>query len=125
MKLFYRIFAVCVLVLMGLIVVLPSLPVTAAGGDCLSYNPSALSVQQVRDYWIVTDGSSSMVALATQDDANKALAVAQQHTSHCFVGRDNNRSNRRDYIVEYWTGDSGLSPASFQEDCASPSIRLR
>jgi hypothetical protein len=52
--------------------------------------------------WLLTDDRSRMLILDNENDAKAALALARKHTQHCFIGRDNKRKNRRDYIVEYW-----------------------
>src|SRR6266536_4119812 len=58
-----------------------------------------------------------MNVLDNQADAQAALAMTQRHTAQCFIGRDNTRPNRADYIVEYWSGDSGRQTAIGQQDC--------
>jgi hypothetical protein len=52
--------------------------------------------------WLLTDGSSRMAIYATREDAEEGLRVAKLYTRQCFIGRDNTRPNRKDYIVEYW-----------------------
>jgi hypothetical protein len=86
--------------------------------DCLPYSPAKLSiVNEGAQGWLLTDSSSRMLLLDDQTDAQKALALAKRHTTHCFIGRDNKRSNRRDYIVEYWKGNSGQTTTIASEDC--------
>ncbi len=86
--------------------------------DCLPYNPAKLSiVNDGAQGWLLTDGTSRMLMLDNQADAQKALALAKRHTAHCFIGRDNKRTNRRDYIVEYWKDNSGQMTAIPSEDC--------
>ncbi|HEX8845959.1 MAG TPA: hypothetical protein VF791_15010 [Pyrinomonadaceae bacterium] len=88
--------------------------------DCLSYNPSNLRIiNEGSSGWLLTDGSSRMLILDNRADAERALALARRHTAHCFIGRNNNRPNRRDFIVEYWTGDSGIRTTIAGEDCIS------
>ena len=70
--------------------------------DCLAYLPNALQIREEGKRWLLTDGRSRMLVLDDRDDAEPALHVARQHRSHCFVGRDNKRPNRGDYIVQYW-----------------------
>jgi hypothetical protein len=60
-----------------------------------------------------------MLMLDNRADAERALALARMHTAHCFIGRDNRRPNRRDFIMEYWTGDSGIASTIPGEDCIS------
>jgi hypothetical protein len=94
-----------------------SIPVLAPE-DCLPYNPAKLNtVNEGAQGWLLTDGVSRMLMLDDQSDAQKALALAKRHTTHCFIGRDNKRSNRRDYIVEYWKGNSGQTITIASEDC--------
>lgn len=88
--------------------------------DCLPYNPARLRiVDEGKQGWLLTDGSSRMLMLDNQEDAENALALARGHTAHCFIGRDNNRAVRSDYIVEYWEGKSGQATKIGKEDCLS------
>ncbi|HOX74460.1 MAG TPA: C1 family peptidase [Bacteroidales bacterium] len=77
--------------------------------DEIPYNPQTLRiVYEVTRGWLLTDGRSRMKMFASAEDARNGLRVARRHTRQGFVGRDNPRSNRKDYIMEYWTGNSGL-----------------
>jgi hypothetical protein len=77
--------------------------------DELAYNPKALRiVDEGANGWLLTDGVSRMKMLDNKEDARNALLVSRRHTRHGFVGRDNPRPNRIDYITEYWAGSSGL-----------------
>ena len=91
---------------------------TAVNEDCLNYNPNNLQIRnEGASGWLLTDGISRMLVLDNQADARNALALARRHTSHCFIGRGNGRSNRQSYIVEYWKGDSGINTNMTNEDC--------
>jgi len=35
-------------------------------------------------------------------DALAMLAVVEKHTKSCYIGRDNKRSNRNDFIMHYF-----------------------
>jgi hypothetical protein len=74
--------------------------------DCISYDPANLTIVEVNDasgtWWSLRDGSHWMEAFTTESGAVRGLRVAQQTNHICFLGRDNQRSNRRDYILEYW-----------------------
>ena len=74
-----------------------------ASEDCLAYDPAALRIvdEGARGY-LLTDGDSRMLVLDDRDDAERALRWAKRHTRHCFVGRDNQRTDRDTYILEYW-----------------------
>lgn len=86
--------------------------------DCLYYNPNDLKIVfEGATGWLLTDGRSRMLVLDTREDAERALALARRHTGHCFIGRDNTRPNRRDYVHEYWSGDSGIETTINGEDC--------
>ena len=88
--------------------------------DCLPYNPANLKViDEGNNGWVLTDGRSRMLMLDNEADAKDALELARRYTAQCFIGRDNKRSNRSDYIVEYWTGSSGLKTAIARRDCIS------
>ncbi|MBR3519276.1 MAG: hypothetical protein IKN77_04055 [Paludibacteraceae bacterium] len=76
--------------------------------DVISYNPSNLKVVKESTCWLLTDGRSRMNVFASEEDAMNGLRVAKRHTRQCFVGRDNKRSNRKDFILSYFDGDSGL-----------------
>lgn len=89
-----------------------------ANSDCLPYNPSNLKiVNNGAIGWLLTDGASSMLLLDNEQDAKAALAMAQRYTSQCFIGRDNKRPNRKDYIIGYWSGKSGISTVIGKTDC--------
>lgn len=77
--------------------------------DQIPYDPRKLVVvDRGAIGWMLTDGRMSMRLFDNAEDARNGLRVARRHTSQCFVGRDNPRTNRRDYILEYWDGTSGL-----------------
>lgn len=88
--------------------------------DCLPYNPNNLRIEdEGTSGWLLTDGRSRMLVLDSRADAVRALALARKHTAHCFIGRDNRRPNRIDFIMQYWTGDSGIPSTIPREDCIS------
>jgi len=91
--------------------------------DCIAYDPRDLRVvNEGANGFVLMSGSIRMLMLDTQADAGKAMILASQHTHQCFVGRNNSRPNRRDYIMQYWRGVSGLPPASVPgEDCIAYS----
>jgi hypothetical protein len=77
--------------------------------DELPYDPRKLRyVNEGERGWLLTDGTSRMKMFDNKEDARNGLRVARRHTRHGFIGRDNPRSNRIDYITEYWAGHSGL-----------------
>ena len=77
--------------------------------DEIAYNPRRLRiVNEGTRGWLLTDGVSRIKMLDNKEDARNAMLVARRHTRQGFVGRDNSRPNRIDYIMEYWTGNSGL-----------------
>ncbi len=85
--------------------------------DCLPYTPNALRlVNEGAGGWLLTDGTSRMLVLDNESDAQRALTLARSQTAHCFIGRNNGRPNRLNYIVEYWKGGAGV-PSLPGEDC--------
>jgi hypothetical protein len=43
-----------------------------------------------------------MNRLSNEADARVALQVAKRSSLHCFIGRDNKRADRSDYLTPYW-----------------------
>lgn len=77
--------------------------------DQIPYDPNRLVVVNRGALgWMLTDGNMSMRLFDNAEDARNGLRVARRHNRQCFIGRDNPRTNRRDYILEYWEGNSGL-----------------
>lgn len=78
--------------------------------DCIKYDPDSLEITDEGDRGrLLTDdgGRHRMLGLANREDAEAAdaeaaLALAKRHKAMCFIGRNNRRPNRRDYIVRYW-----------------------
>ena len=87
--------------------------------DELPYTPENLYIlYEGAKGWLLTDGISRMKMFDNKEDARNGLRVARRHRRHGFVGRDNPRSNRIDYITEYWAGHSGLPYESLTKvDC--------
>ncbi len=87
--------------------------------DCIPFDPNSLEiVDEGASGWLLQSSTSRMKLLDNQDDALKALAVAQEHTMRCFLGRGNDREDRSRYIHSWFLGDSGMStefPGT--EDC--------
>lgn len=82
-----------------------TLSTSMTDADCLSYNPNNVETAFSDDLWRIietVDGQShSMFAFETQFEADAALKIVKSHTQSCFIGRDNQRENRQNYIVEY------------------------
>jgi hypothetical protein len=77
--------------------------------DELPYDPRKLRIVNRGSIgWLLTDGRMAMKMFDNKEDARNGLCVARRHTRQGFIGRDNPRSNRIDYITEYWAGNSGL-----------------
>jgi hypothetical protein len=77
--------------------------------DEIAYNPRTLRIiDEGARGWLLTDGVSRMKMLNNKEDARNAMLVARRYTRQGFVGRDNPRQNRIDYITEYWAGSSSL-----------------
>ncbi len=76
--------------------------------DCVSFNPSNLTVAALGDAWIVRDGSHSMLLFDTKSDADNGLKVARNWKHLCFIGRGNDNPDRYRYIITYWKTPSGL-----------------
>ncbi len=95
---------------------LPAPPVRPAAEDCLPYNAAGLKLVQQGTGWVLMNGAESMLMQSNKADADKALALAKQNTAHCFIGRNNQRPDRKRYIAEYWKGTT--TPMA-GEDCVN------
>jgi hypothetical protein len=77
--------------------------VATPGDDCLGYNPATVGVfDRGAIGWRLEDGAHSMLLFDNEADANRGLIVARAFSNLCFIGRNNSRPNRADYIVQYW-----------------------
>ena len=77
--------------------------------DEIAYNPKTLRiVDEGANGCLLTDGFSRMKMFDNKEDARNGLRIARRYNRQGFIGRDNPRSNRSDYIIEYWAGNSGL-----------------
>ncbi|HZM84530.1 MAG TPA: hypothetical protein VFC19_53095 [Candidatus Limnocylindrales bacterium] len=87
--------------------------------DCVVYATEKLRIASVGERgWRLTDGTREVALLDNKADAEMAVALAKRHKARCFIGRGNTRPNRNDYIVGYWTGNSGIATTiGPQEDC--------
>jgi hypothetical protein len=72
--------------------------------DCIAYDVATLVVEDLGDDgWRLDAGASALLLYDTEKDALRGLAVAQNHTELCFIGR-----GAQPYFVhEFWHGDSG------------------
>ncbi|MBN1642964.1 MAG: hypothetical protein JXA09_17135 [Anaerolineae bacterium] len=97
----------------------PTVTPAIAREDCLPYDYKLLDIKDGGEngWYLVGDKGHQMLLLDNKNDAHDALALAQRHTEHCFIGRGNTRPNRLDYIVDYWQGDSGIRTTIPDEDC--------
>ncbi len=69
--------------------------------DELRYDPHKLRVvYEGARGWLLTDGRSRMKMFSNKEDARNGLRVARRHTRHGFIGRDNPRTDRMDYITD-------------------------
>lgn len=77
---------------------------TIPAEDCIPYDPAALRVVNAGTIgWQLMEGAShAMLLLDTETDAKNALTWAKAFTKECFIGRDNQRTDRSKYIVGYW-----------------------
>lgn len=80
------------------------LPVTTFAEDCISFDPTNLSVIQNGADWFVQSGGIVLTQFATQSDAQIMATIIPGNgwAQQCFIGRDNHRADRLTYIVEYW-----------------------
>ena len=93
--------------------------------DCVSYNPNNLKVDGTgaTGTFIVSDGSTVVERLHGQTDqvGQQALALAKRYRTHCYIGRNNHRASKGDYIFDYWRDPSGQNTTiAGLDDACSP-----
>jgi len=88
--------------------------------DCVSYNPNNLTLEGTAagGTFQVLDGQTVVIRVhgQTDDVGQNALALAQRYTRHCYIGRNNNRDPRGDYIFDYWRNPTGKGTLITDED---------
>jgi hypothetical protein len=71
--------------------------------DCLPYDQPTLKVTNLGALgWRLEDKSQAIQLADNSTDAANLLTLARQNSAICFIGRDNSRPNRFDYIYTYW-----------------------
>lgn len=98
----------------------PDLLPWPASEDCISHDPNALAIvhNTTADVWqVVEGGTHSMLAYKREIDAQTGLAVAKRYKKHCFIGRNNSRTERYRYIMDYYRDPSGIITVIPSPDC--------
>lgn len=87
--------------------------------DCVGHNPSNVSILYTASgpLWQIVDGSHALMAFKRSADATAGLALAKAYKTHCFIGRGNTRTNRAQYIMDYWRDPVQTAPAITSPDC--------
>jgi hypothetical protein len=98
-------------------------PAWPTNEDCISYNPANLTVSYENEIFTVTDGATVVARVHGGQGSNtgdKALALAQRYKKHCFLGRDNTREDKNEYVFDYWRSLSGMNTTipDQEEDCS-------
>lgn len=73
-----------------------------ANPDCLTHSPDAIDIRNQNGAFQVVSGNQLMATFGSAADAELMRSVASLHDRQCFIGRDNERANRQDFIVGYW-----------------------
>ena len=80
-------------------------PFTIGRSTCTPYDPATLKLQEIKatGTWRLQRGDGAiLIGFANREDAEAGLEVARGFTQVCYIGKDNTRPNRRDYMMEYW-----------------------
>ncbi len=93
----------------------------------MPFNSGALAIGENKNGrdWVITDGRNRLATFDNLHDAKNALALAKQHTKHCFIGR--HPSTRpgvppklpAEYLHKYWTGATFTAGSLKQESCVT------
>ena len=72
--------------------------------DCTAYTASDLRLvdRGDRGWELGRNDGAIFMTLDTRQDADTLLTVFKAHSAFCYVGRDNRRRNRSDYVYHYW-----------------------
>jgi hypothetical protein len=80
---------------------LPAEPLTRT--DALPYHPANVVATDLdAQGWRLQEGSHWMLTAHDMNDALAMLRVVERSSRMCFIGRGNNRPNRKDYIMTYF-----------------------
>lgn len=86
--------------------------------DCIGYDPRSLFItRESGSRWQLRSERHVLAVAENTKDASTLLAVAQQHTRQCFIGRNNALTDREKYLVRYWAGGPGVSAALLNTRC--------
>jgi hypothetical protein len=71
--------------------------------DCIGYDPGNVSTRDLGAVGIqIISGNSALSVVPGQTEADQAVQVIKAFSKQCFVGRDNQRPNRLEFITEDW-----------------------
>lgn len=104
-----------------------STPLTVAtDDDCVSYGPPIAVFPFTTDTpesWAAGSGTSSQFIFLelgdTMTDATNMVAVLQRYSQLCYIGRDNPRPNRLQYILQYQRSPTGQQTVVAPQDCVA------
>lgn len=88
--------------------------VTAA--ECQQYDHRQLAISQAGPgEWTLTAGSTFLQALGSEQDAQRACALASAHSTRCSIAWDI-AADGRIQGIQYWQGQRDSAPTT-HEDC--------
>jgi hypothetical protein len=76
-------------------------PPDVPSADCLSHDPSQLSVVASGSGWLVRTSNESIKYFSQKANANKYVLVLKHYNWHCYIGRDYSGADRAQYITEW------------------------
>jgi hypothetical protein len=80
---------------------LPHLPLTKT--DCVPYDPRNVVATDLDEAgWRINEGDHGMLLAHDLNDALAMLRIVERHSRMCFIGRNNQRPNRKAYIMTYF-----------------------
>jgi hypothetical protein len=91
--------------------------------DCISYGPpiQAISFTQDTPGWSIAAAADGVTALFsgadTLIDANNLVALYERYSQVCYIGRNNARPIRSQYILTYFKSSTGQQPVIAPQDC--------
>src|SRR5271157_2302656 len=86
--------------------------------DCLTYIVSTLRIEEIHGMWGVFDSPKHVIsAFREEEDAKRMVSLIRARPTRCFIGRRSQRSDRENYIVQYWKGTGAMPQSLGAEDC--------
>jgi hypothetical protein len=90
--------------------------------DCVSYNPATVTNNYAAGIHQVSAGTTMLLRFMGGPEemhGTQGVNVAKRYRKLCFLGKNNGREEKGEYVFEYWRDASGSTPAVPDESCSN------